>query len=190
MKKRSILFFLVLTTMLVCLPFSARASMVTYNLSASGFTPLYGGSAPIDPLTGVLTINYTGTDITGVSLTLNNLAIATTSTLAFTQTYYEYWFGKYSAVGIGYIVGDGDTIDGINSGTNDISLSFQITDSNIANSSDYNSFFMAYANGTGGYWTTTTASLTPVTPTPIPAAAWLLGSGLLGLFGVRRRLIK
>jgi hypothetical protein len=25
------------------------------------------------------------------------------------------------------------------------------------------------------------------TPTPIPAAAWLLGSGLLGLFGMRRR---
>ncbi|NVN98839.1 MAG: VPLPA-CTERM sorting domain-containing protein [Geobacteraceae bacterium] len=26
-----------------------------------------------------------------------------------------------------------------------------------------------------------------VTATPIPAAAWLLGSGLLGLVGVRRR---
>jgi hypothetical protein len=25
------------------------------------------------------------------------------------------------------------------------------------------------------------------TPTPIPAAAWLLGSGLLGLAGIRRR---
>jgi len=27
----------------------------------------------------------------------------------------------------------------------------------------------------------------PATPTPIPAAAWLLGSGLLGLAGIRRR---
>ena len=26
-----------------------------------------------------------------------------------------------------------------------------------------------------------------VTPTPIPAAAWLLGSGLLGLIGIRRK---
>jgi hypothetical protein len=26
-----------------------------------------------------------------------------------------------------------------------------------------------------------------VTPTPIPAAAWLLGSGLLGLVGIRRK---
>ena len=28
---------------------------------------------------------------------------------------------------------------------------------------------------------------TQATPTPIPAAAWLFGSGLMGLFGVRRR---
>ncbi|RNC65611.1 MAG: VPLPA-CTERM sorting domain-containing protein [Desulfuromonadales bacterium] len=38
--------------------------------------------------------------------------------------------------------------------------------------------------------TTTAQSLdssTEVTPTPIPAAAWLLGSGLMGLAGIRRR---
>jgi hypothetical protein len=29
-----------------------------------------------------------------------------------------------------------------------------------------------------------------VTPTPIPAAAWLLGSGLMGLAGIRRRKEK
>jgi len=27
-------------------------------------------------------------------------------------------------------------------------------------------------------------------PTPIPAAAWLLGTGLVGLFGIRRKLQK
>ncbi len=46
-------------------------------------------------------------------------------------------------------------------------------------------------------WTTTSASTTidflttgdcdKVAPVPIPAAAWLLGSGLLGLVGIRRR---
>lgn len=30
-------------------------------------------------------------------------------------------------------------------------------------------------------------SINSATPTPIPAAAWLLGSGLMGLFGMRRR---
>ena len=32
-----------------------------------------------------------------------------------------------------------------------------------------------------------TSSETTVSPTPIPAAAWLLGSGLMGLAGIRRR---
>jgi hypothetical protein len=31
------------------------------------------------------------------------------------------------------------------------------------------------------------ASVTSATPTPIPAAAWLLGSGLLGMVGLKRR---
>lgn len=46
-----------------------------------------------------------------------------------------------------------------------------------------------YLNGDG----TTTAPLvadigTTATTTPIPAAAWLLGSGLMGLAGIRRRM--
>lgn len=32
--------------------------------------------------------------------------------------------------------------------------------------------------------------ITPGKPTPIPAAMWLLGSGLVGLVGIRRRFIK
>jgi hypothetical protein len=54
----------------------------------------------------------------------------------------------------------------------------------------------AYAiNGSNTLSMPTTAFITDyavganidVTPTPIPAAAWLLGSGLLGLVGIRRR---
>jgi hypothetical protein len=37
------------------------------------------------------------------------------------------------------------------------------------------------------YATYTVGANIDVTPTPIPAAAWLLGSGLLGLVGIRRR---
>lgn len=48
-----------------------------------------------------------------------------------------------------------------------------------------------WAAATGGvYGATTYGAFGPnmeVTATPIPAAAWLLGSGLLGLVGVRRR---
>jgi len=58
------------------------------------------------------------------------------------------------------------------------------------------------ANGTvnGGFESTSlaggnildlpTLNVQPPTTTPIPAAAWLLGSGLLGLVGVRRRTLK
>lgn len=54
----------------------------------------------------------------------------------------------------------------------------------------------AYAlNGTNSLTIPTTSFITDyavganidVTPTPIPAAAWLLGTGLLGLVGIRRR---
>ncbi|KAF0219891.1 MAG: hypothetical protein FD174_1615 [Geobacteraceae bacterium] len=35
----------------------------------------------------------------------------------------------------------------------------------------------------------TLANEATVTPTPIPAAAWLLGSGLMGLVGIRRKMV-
>ena len=39
----------------------------------------------------------------------------------------------------------------------------------------------------GLFATITAKSVPPVEPVPVPAAAWLLGSGLLGLVGLRRR---
>ncbi|HUJ16751.1 MAG TPA: VPLPA-CTERM sorting domain-containing protein [Nitrospirota bacterium] len=40
----------------------------------------------------------------------------------------------------------------------------------------------------GAATTNIMASQANVTPTPIPAVAWLLGSGLMGLAGIRRRM--
>jgi len=53
--------------------------------------------------------------------------------------------------------------------------------------------FTANIAGNGGFTSSTITSGTLVdspTPTPIPAAAWLLGSGLMGLVGIRRRTGK
>jgi hypothetical protein len=42
-------------------------------------------------------------------------------------------------------------------------------------------------NSATGAWNANTFSMTPAVPVPVPAAVWLLGSGLLGLAGVARR---
>ncbi len=47
-------------------------------------------------------------------------------------------------------------------------------------------YWASYLTGGSG---SATASLTPATATPIPAAAWLFGSGLMGLVGIRKKLI-
>jgi xanthosine utilization system XapX-like protein len=52
--------------------------------------------------------------------------------------------------------------------------------------SNYTVFYLS-ASVYGGGTPTGNVTLTPVTPTPIPAAFWLLGSGLVGLVGIRRR---
>ena len=52
---------------------------------------------------------------------------------------------------------------------------------------DPNGFAATVDLGAAGIAVNDLSSQTDATTTPIPAAAWLLGSGLMGLFGVRRR---
>ena len=53
--------------------------------------------------------------------------------------------------------------------------------------SSYTSFQLAW-DGTHEIYGPAVNGTVDVTPTPIPAAAWLLGSGLMGLFGMRRKV--
>lgn len=70
------------------------------------------------------------------------------------------------------------------------SLSFTVNDVDLSN---FEPLFAAQATGFrhkhhshSAYFT----GSTPVTPVPIPAAAWLFGAGLMGLMGVARRRQK
>ena len=47
-----------------------------------------------------------------------------------------------------------------------------------------------YSNGGASYTGAYTAQLNPTAAVPIPGALWLLGSGLIGMVGVRRKLNK
>jgi hypothetical protein len=47
-----------------------------------------------------------------------------------------------------------------------------------------------FTGGQGQALPTLSFEVDSVTPTPIPAAVWLLGSGLLGLVGLKRRTVK
>lgn len=64
-------------------------------------------------------------------------------------------------------------------------LSYSNTSGMTINSIALNSQIALEQNGTQ-FALANISSITP-TPTPIPAAAWLLGSGLLGMVGLKRR---
>jgi len=42
-------------------------------------------------------------------------------------------------------------------------------------------------NSDGTNWTSATLTIPEAAPVPVPAAVWLLGTGLIGLIGIRRR---
>ena len=63
----------------------------------------------------------------------------------------------------------------------------------FASSEGMNLSFIANGAANGGFASSSIASGNIVdvpTPTPLPAAAWLLGSGLMGLVGIRRKKIN
>ncbi len=81
------------------------------------------------------------------------------------------------------------------------SQTYKITaNSGTINASDFTDYLSTHGGGKGNWLAAAHVQNTPsggsgsawvgatVIPTPVPAAAWLLGSGLLGLAGIRRRM--
>ncbi len=76
------------------------------------------------------------------------------------------------------------------------SLSFQLVFNGLAvtaptvKTSSFSLFLSSDGPGASPLLTSNGEVVEQDTPTPIPAAAWLLGSGLMGLVGLRRKIMK
>jgi hypothetical protein len=171
---------------------AASAATVT-NYTASSATTITGatsgsgsasGTASLDD-SGVLTLLLDGTTVTGFTDTTNG------STATFNGTYSGGMFTASSGSSvITSCTNNGAIIDGCSSpsfaGVGGVSTFLTLNGSvdgtggviNITASSNGASISTAYTLSGG----------TPVTPAvPLPAAAWLFGSGIMGLAGAARR---
>lgn len=83
---------------------------------------------------------------------------------------------------------DGTTLvmlaNGMNAEQNGATLEWKVAANSLGNPA---SFSWTAASIDSGALVTTYSMTQPAVATPIPAAAWLFGSGLLGLVGIRRR---
>lgn len=163
--------------MMTLASFSANAA--TYTFSQNGFSGggVITGSFDAVDINNDGQIHFFNNEVTGFSLAFTGDTIVE----GFTHTFSD--FG-----GLVYDIDSGFIGDGPNNGGEGLA-------SNWFGISGFE-----YASGMGATGTlggrviniatgaiSSSANLISVTAVPIPAAAWLLGSGLLGLIGVARR---
>jgi hypothetical protein len=139
---------------------SAVVSNYTSNATLVGSAQLSGGA------TGQLPSNVTINNSTG-----------------FNDYYQQITYGTYTDITI--------DLSGATAG-NSFALSFYGSDGSTPElTSDVVNGYATVINGTSnGTVLVNNSSEVTVAQTPIPAAAWLLGSGLIGMLGIRRRMIN
>lgn len=167
-----------LAATLFCAVSAAQAAPVTYSFNASNFTSERGNAAPVTSIAGTFTFD-------GEKLLALDLTIGTHS---------------FSLGEVGY-VGWSDSIQmGATVGNGFNSFSYSFTDENPTGSSFDDFVFMATLPGfegpstfqytvadIGDLFTANAVSITDAPVVPVPAAAWLFGSGLAGLAAFARR---
>ncbi len=155
---------------------NSHAAAITMNFTVEGLssdTP-FGGPSPPGPTTTVSgTITWEGASITDkidqlTSLDLNILGH--TYSLAEIDYTHDYSDMIYATVN--------DT--GIATGSHDFWIRWDKTTTTPVD-------FVYATTGTVGIWDSSNFTEFSITAVPVPAAAWLFGSALIGLAGVKRK---
>lgn len=163
----------------------AQAMSVTMQFTVTGFDISNENSAPTNPVTGSISweaasVNGPIQSFTSINLNLDGHAYSIGEI-----GYYSFPSDPYTSWDV--IGGTLNDVGGIGNQTDDFWIRWdrdQLTWYDFSYSSSQKSGI--WYSGPGNTPTFTPFSIA-ASPVPLPAAAWLLGSGLLGLIGVARK---
>lgn len=170
----------------------AQAAPVTYNFV--GLFQMYDASGNVNCNNYDCVTNQGGNNVTG-TMTIDNVSGAGTANISTTETFFGYAWTAHDitlqATGPGQITAN-MLFDW--SGNNNIGVEVQFAMDNMGNVTTLDGVSndgipgnpMAVGTPFAGFSAAFNGQATPAA-VPVPAAAWLLGSGLLGLVGVARR---
>jgi hypothetical protein len=181
--------------------FSARASAAplffdNFESGLSAWSTTYGQivTAPVDFNTHDKVLNFTNNKTGGDAFTISGLALTAGEQYRFSVDY----LGTSDGAGFGAISINSNTVSSNPEWvlgyavtlTNDKtwhSVTYDFTAPWQGSSTVWLSFEQAYNTVGTSYFDN--VSLAKVNAVPVPAALWLLGSGLLGLIGIKRKYL-
>jgi hypothetical protein len=153
----------VLAAAAICSVSAAQAAPITYNFSATNFTAYGGTPVPVNSIAGSFTVD--GSIVTQIDFAIGS---------------YSYSAADVEISSIYTLLGGAANGPGITFGTDDFWLQW------LPGLPTYFTGFAYTVAGVNDYYSSYTGEIS-VAAVPVPAAAWLFGSGLIGLAGASRR---